>query len=60
LNKASDEHFLHIAKWFRKDNITLQEYVSALDYIKKRCHRLGYNWTKGCCGYNTLEKITNE
>jgi hypothetical protein len=56
LNKATDEQFLQIAQYFKQNKLSLQEYVTALDYIKKRCNKLGYTWTKGCCGINTLEK----
>jgi hypothetical protein len=56
LNKATDEQFLQIAQYFKQNKLSLQEYVTALDYIKKRCNKLGYTWNKGCCGINTLEK----
>ena len=56
LNNASDTQFLQIAQYFKQNKLSLQEYVTALDYIKKRCNRLGYTFTKGCCGNNTLEK----
>lgn len=56
---SGESEFLQYARFFRlTKHISLQEYVTLRDEVKKRCRLLGYEFTEGCCGVNQIKKLT--
>jgi hypothetical protein len=59
ITKYDDNTFLEFARFFKRNKLHLKEFVEIRDYTIKRCKSLGYDWTQGCCGTNTLRNIDN-
>ena len=56
-NAMDDIEFLKHVQLYRKFNNTKPlEHSINLDYIVKRCDRLGYDFGPGCCGKYYLTK----
>lgn len=60
VSNLTDSEFLKYAKWFRRGDMQLQEYVTLRDSVIKRCNNLGYGWVAGCCGVNKLIPINKK
>lgn len=60
-NILTDDEFLAIVKIYRKfKGMAALEHSINIDYITKRCQRLGYDFSVGCCGRNYLTKIDGQ
>lgn len=56
-NLLTDNEFLqHAAIYRRFKGVSSLEHSINLDYIVKRCDRLGYDFVPACCGKYTLTK----
>jgi len=56
-NVLPDDEFLkHAAIYRRFKNMNSLEHSINLDYIVKRCDRLGYDFAPACCGKYQLTK----
>lgn len=54
-DRLTDEQFMTVAMYYRwGKKTTLQEHTDNRDYIRRRLQNLGYTWTEGCCGQNTI------
>ncbi len=53
-----DAQFLYIVAMYRrfKDVNELTHKIN-VDYIKKRCLRMGYSFELGCCGKNIIKEL---
>jgi hypothetical protein len=56
-NVMSDNDFLSSIIYYRRfKNVSSLEHSINVDYVVKRCDRLGYNFGSACCGKFTLSK----
>lgn len=56
-NLMSDDEFLDHAKIYRRfKNVSGLEHNINLDYIVKRCQKLGYTVEPACCGKHNIVK----
>jgi hypothetical protein len=57
----TDEEFINHAQYYRRfRGVSTYEHTYNIDYITKRAHTLGYNFTAGCCNKYYLTKNDNQ
>lgn len=60
-NSMIDNEFLSNIMYYRRfKGVSSLEHSINLDYIVKRCDRLGYDFVPGCCNKYSLIKKMNQ